>query len=338
MQSAAFFFLLVVVSGTLSFFGLGHGRWTLFDCFYMTLITLSTVGYGEVLVGMDTMPGARAVAAGLIVLGSGTLVYFVSTITAFIVEGDLQGILRRRKMNREIDRLSGHSIICGVGATGKHVALELLQTGHPTVVVDRSRTAIEELESELGREVPHVLGSAIDDHVLLRAGIVRASVVVAALTDDKDNLFVTITARAFNPSAKIVAKCVEHSTERKLRRAGATSIVSPNYLGGMRMASEVLRPNAIAFLDRMLRDQGEKKIRIEELVIPTGSKLIGRSLAGTTIRNQGALVIAVRLPSGDFVYNPPGSQPIEEGTALVVLADLEDVRRLRDKLTLNHLD
>lgn len=241
-------------------------------------------------------------------------------------------------MNRAIDRLSGHAIVCGVGSTGRRVALELLQAGHPTVVVDRARTSLEELETELGREVPHVIGSAIDDHVLQRAGIERASVVVAALTDDKDNLFVTITARAFNPSTKIVAKCVEHSTERKLKRAGATSVVSPNYIGGMRMASEVLRPNAIAFLDHMLRDQGEKKIRIEELVIPRGSHLVGRSLAETTLRNQGALVIAVRLPSGEFVYNPPGSEPIEEGTALVVLADLEDVRRLRDGIMANRLD
>lgn len=332
MRSAAFFFGLVVLSGTLGFYALGHGNWTLFDCFYMTLITLSTVGYGEVLAGMDRIHEARVLTAALIILGSGTLVYFVSTITAFIVEGDLQGIIRRRKMNRAIDRLSSHAIVCGIGSTGRHVATELIHAGHPTVVVDRSSTAIEELEAELGREVPHVIGSAIDDHVLQRAGIERADVVIAALTDDKDNLFVTITARAFNPNARIVAKSVEPTTERKLKRAGATSVVSPNFIGGMRMANEVLRPNAIAFLDRMLRDQGEKKIRIEELLIPTASKLVGLSLASTSLRNQGALVIAVRFPSGEFLYNPPGNQPIEGGMTLVVLADVHDVRKLRDGL------
>jgi len=330
LRTASVVFGCVVVFGTVGYFLVGHGKWTVFDCFYMTLITLSTVGYAEVLVGMDDIFVARVLTATLIVLGSGTLVYFVSTITAFIVEGDLQGILRRRKMNRTIDALSGHAIVCGAGSTGRHVIAELLSVGHPCVVVDIDGAILAELEAEHGREIPHVVGSAIDDHVLQRAGIERAAIVVAALTDDKENLFITITARAFNQTARIVAKCVEPTTERKLRRAGATSVVSPNYLGGMRMASEVLRPQAVEFLDRMLRDQGDKKIRIDEVTIPDGSKLAGRALSSTAIRDAGALVIAARLPSGEFVYNPPGTMVLEAKMALIVLMELKDLKSLRD--------
>lgn len=337
LRTATFFFVLVVLMGSVGYYLIGRGHWTLFDCFYMTLITLSTVGYGEVLLGMEKLVEARILTASLIVLGSGTLVYFVSTITAFIVEGDLQGILRRRSMARDIDKISGHAIVCGVGSTGRHVVNELLASGHPCVIVDLNQAAIEELESENRRTIPHVIGSAIDDHVLQRAGIERAAIVVAALTDDKENLFVTITARAFNPTARIVAKCVEPTTEPKLLRAGATNVVSPNYIGGMRMASEVLRPSAVAFLDRMLRDQGDKKMRIEELVVAPGRAVEGRALADTSIRNQGALVLAVRTASGEFIYNPPGSLRIEAGMALIILASIDDVKKLRDALESNAL-
>lgn len=337
LRTASMLFGFVVLLGTVGYYAIGHGKWTVFDCFYMTLITLSTVGYGEVLHGMDGIFIARILTATLIVLGSGTLVYFVSTITAFIVEGDLQGILRRRKVNRMIESLSAHAIICGAGSTGRHVVHELISAGHPCVVVEMDGAVIDELEAELGREIPHVIGSAIDDHVLQKAGVERAAIVVAALTDDKANLFVTITARAFNPNARIVAKCIEPTTERKLRRAGATSVVSPNYIGGMRMASEVLRPNAVEFLDRMMRDQGEKKVRIEELVIPPGNRLVGRSLAETSIRNAGALVVAARLTSGEFVYNPPGSLVLEAQMALVVLTAVEDLQKLREAMANDRL-
>lgn len=337
LRNATFFYSLVLTMGTLAYYLLGAGRWTLFDCFYMTLITLSTVGYGEVLQGMQDMPGGRLITVALIVLGSGTLLYFVSTITALLVEGDLQGIIRRRKMDRLIEKLSGHAIVCGAGSTGRHVVHELLDSGHPCVVVDFSQAVLEEIELERKNDVLHVVGSAIDDHVLQRAGVERAAIVVAALTNDTDNLFVTISARAFNPTCKIVAKCVEPTTERKLRRAGANSVVSPNYIGGMRMASEVLRPNAVAFLDRMMRDQGDKKVRIEELVIAESSSLVGRKISETTLRNEGALVIALRKPDGDFIYNPPGSEVLQPNAALVVLADVADVVRLRDAMAKNAL-
>lgn len=332
LRAATFFFALVLIAGTSAYWTLGDGRWSVFDCFYMTLITVSTVGYGELLSGMETMREARVVSAVLLVLGSGTLLYFVSTITALLIESDLQGIIRRRKMERKIDQLRGHAIVCGCGSTGRHVVNELLDVGHPCVVVDASPDAIRELESDRDQDVPHVIGSAIDDHVLQRAGIEHAAIVVASLTNDTDNLFVTITARAFNPGCKIVAKCVEQTTERKLRRAGASSVVSPNYIGGMRMANEVLRPRAVAFLDHMLRDQGSKKVRIEELLIEPGSRLVGRRISQAGLRHEGVLIIAVQDPGSEFVYNPPATHILQANSALIVMADVADVKRMREAM------
>jgi voltage-gated potassium channel len=177
-----------------------------------------------------------------------------------------------------------------------------------------------------------VIGDATDDHVLERAGIARARGVIATLHEDRDNLFVTITARALNGRARIVAKAVEASTEPKLRRAGANAVVSPNYIGGMRLVSEMIRPATVAFLDRMLRDRDGNQLRIEEVKIPDASRLIGRRLAETKIRNSGALVIAIHEPNDNYAYNPRGEHVLQAGAALIVLASAPDVRQLKDAL------
>ncbi|MGB8331597.1 MAG: potassium channel family protein, partial [Polyangiales bacterium] len=221
----------VVLVGATAYYGVGDGRWSWFDCFYMTIITLSTVGFAETLEGMNEIPEARVVTIALIVLGSGTLLYFISSLTALIVEGDLQGILRRRSMDRAIEKLSNHVIVCGIGTTGRHIATELRAVGIPFVVIESNRERLDELNEEFHDLLLFVNGDATDDHVLELAGIARARGVISALNDDKANLFVTISARALNPKARIVAKSIEPSTEAKLRRAGADSVVAPNYIG-----------------------------------------------------------------------------------------------------------
>lgn len=333
LATATAVFLGTVLAGTLAYYLLGDGMWSAFDCLYMTVITLSTVGYGEVLPGMSKLEGVRIINLTLIVLGSGTLVYFVSNLTALIVEGDLGGILRLRKMERTLEKLTDHVIVCGVGSTGRHVAAELVVTETPFVLIDRDEHRLLELRQELGTEAPYVVGEATDDHVMERAGITRARGVIAALTDDKDNLFITVTARSYNPGARIVAKAIEPSTEAKLRRAGANSVVSPNYIGGMRMASEMIRPATVQFLDRMLRDREGRTLRIEEIEVSEESGLLGKTLADTKIRTLGVLVIAVHLPDGEYVYNPAGDQEIQKGSALIVLAEVPHVARMRKAMT-----
>lgn len=330
--SAAGVLAAVVVVGASSYYAVGEGRWSWFDCFYMTIITLSTVGFAETLEGMNEVPEARVVTIALIVLGSGTLLYFISSLTALIVEGDLQGILRRRSMQRAIGTLSDHVIVCGIGTTGRHIATELRAVGVPFVVVDSDGGRLEELNDEFHETLLYIHGDATDDHVLELAGIERARGVISALNDDKANLFVTISARALNPKIRIVAKSIEASTEGKLRRAGADAVVAPNYIGGVRLFSEMVSPKTVAFLDRIVRFGSGISVGIEAIDIPASSPLIGKRLAETKIREAGALVVAVHRPDGDYVYNPGSEHLLEAGDSLIVLADNRDVAALRQRI------
>jgi voltage-gated potassium channel len=327
--SAAGVLAAVVVVGAASYYGIGDGRWSWFDCFYMTIITLSTVGFAETLEGMNEIREARAVTLTLIILGSGTLLYFISSLTALIVEGDLQGILRRRSMQRAIGSLNNHVIVCGIGTTGWHIATELNAVGVPFVVVDKSRERVDELNEEFDDGLLYVHGDATDDHVLELAGVERARGVISALNDDKANLFVTISARALNPTARIVAKSIEPSTERKLRRAGADAVVAPNYIGGVRLFSEMISPKTVAFLDRIVQFGSGISVGLEAIDIPASSSLVGKRLAETDIREAGALVIAVHRSDGDYVYNPGGELLVEAGDSLIVLAESQDATALR---------
>lgn len=331
--------MATVTIGTMSFYHVGDDRWSLFECFYMTVITVSTVGFGESLPGMETMPEARVITLFLIVLGSLTLLFFLSTFTAFIIEGDLQGILRRRRMQRAIDKLKGHIIVCGAGSTGEHVIAELIRDGHPFVVIDMDEERVMTLSQDLGSEILYLVGDATDDHLLLAAGITRADGVIAALHTDKDNLFVVVSAKALSEEQeteedprekplRIVTKAIDSSARGKLKRAGATAIVSPNEIGGLRLVSEMIRPNAVEFLDRLLRT--DRQLRVEDVQIPADSNLVGRTLKDVKIRETGALVIAINQPDGNTAYNPGGEQVLDSGCSLVVIAHHEDLVRLRE--------
>lgn len=323
----------VVFVGASGFHAIGDGDWSWGDCFYFTVVTLSTVGFGETLAGMNDHGYARLWTVGLIVLGSGTLVYFVSTLTAFIVEGDLGGAIRRNRMRQAIAKLSGHYIVCGSGTTGIHVIEEFIQCHVPFVVVDRSRHRMQELEERFGtptRRFLFVVGDATEDDVLEEAGIARCVGVIAALSEDKDNLFVTVTASSLNPKARIVAKAVEVSARPKLLRAGARAVVSPTQIGGLRLASEAIRPTVVEFLDLMLRDPNQN-LRIEEITIPGESALVGLPIRATNIRQRTkVLVIAVRFPDGRYAYNPEPGLVLEAGATLVVLAERTEMNKLRE--------
>lgn len=328
---ATLWLLAVIFVGAGGFEAIGAGEWSFGDCIYFTIITLSTVGYSHTLPGYDTHPYARAWTVGLIVLGSGTLVYFVSTITAFIVEGDLGGALRRNRMKQVLARLTNHIIVCGAGTTGIHVVEELIHSHIPFCTIDTNEQRLLELAERFGPDkFPYVVGDAADDEALKDAGIERAQGVVAALHEDKDNLFVTITASALNPQARIVAKATEVNSRGKMIRAGAKAVVSPTQIGGLRLASEAIRPTVVEFLDLMLRDP-KKNLRIEEVAIPTVSTLIGTQLKDTNIRRETrVLVIAVRMPDGRYEYNPVPEFELEAGATLIVLAEAPEMTRLRE--------
>mgnify|MGYP002630863398 CR=1 FL=1 len=311
--------LAVLVSAT-GYRFLGEGAWTWSDCFYMSAITLSTVGFGETLEGMDAHPLARGWTLAVIFMGSGTLLYFVSMLTALIVEGDLGGYLRWKRMRSKIESLNDHVIVCGATRTGDHVLRELIGAGRRAVLVDKDESVLLRLAEEHGDKLLFVVGDSTDDAVLIEAGVERASGVLITLSDDRDALFVTVTARSLNESVRIISSADDPASVHKLERSGAESVVSPHLIGGMRMVSEMIRPTVVHFLDQMLRDR-EKNLRIEEIAVPANSALDGRTLGQADLaRRENALVMAVRDPDGGYVYNPPPGHVIGAGSVLVVLA------------------
>jgi voltage-gated potassium channel len=329
--------VVVIAVGIIGFFILGRvagSEPSIIDCAYQTVITLSTVGSREIKPLTDLWYG-KLFIVGLILSGMGVLFVFATSMTAFLVEGEIRHIFRRKKMDKTLHDLNNHIIVCGAGDTGGFVIEELLRSRHALVVVDSDEERIERLcEAHKDTFLPFVVGPAADDETLERAGIERARGVVIALPDERDNLFITVTARQTSPSVKIIARAADAQAELRLKRAGADTVVSPNRIGGMRMASEMVRPQVVTFLDQMLRGH-EKRLRIEEIPLTASSPMVGKALRDTKLRQeQDLLVLAIRDKSGDkFLYNPPPDEILEEGSTLIVLGPVDSVHDVRNRVT-----
>ena len=334
--------IAIFLMGTFGYYAMGRlylGKyaWDVGECAYMTVITITTVGFGE-LPHLGRVPYGRAFTVVVLLAGLGVAAYFVSALTTFFIEGEFTKARTRRRMEKLLDQIRDHIIVCGVGTTGVHVVEELVWTKWPLVAVDRDPARLERLQELSINMLPTVQGDATEDDVLERAGIRRARGIVAALTDDKDNLFIVVSARQLNPTLRIIAKGVDIAAADKLKRAGADSVVNPAFIGGVRMVSEMIRPQVVEFLDLMLRDK-DKNLRIEEVLVPKGSPLVGKPIFEAQIRRHtNLLVVAVREPPaapsqpGKFVYNPGPETRIVEDMALIVLGETESVHKLRSSI------
>jgi voltage-gated potassium channel len=321
----------VVVGGGVGYYVIGGGRWALGDCVYMTVISVTTVGYGEILADMDHTPYARGFTMVLLLFGTGSLVYFASTVTAFIIEGDLRNVLFASRLKKRMKRMKDHVVVCGAGSTGRNVIEELLTTGVPVVAIDVREGELREIAEKFPRaEFSYIVGDATDDDVMAQTGLERARGLVAALSSDKDNLYLTVSGRQVNPGARIVARCAELSHVEKIRRSGADAVVSPNFIGGMRLVSELLRPAVVRFLDDMLRDK-RAAYRIEEIRLGDRIRELGTTLRAARVRERfGMTVLAVRASDNQsWVYNPDADEKLETGMTLVVLGSAEQVAELR---------
>ena len=319
----------VILFGASAVWLLGEHEYSFFESVFFAVISVSTVGYGE-LPNMVQHPGVRAFSIALIIAGVCAIAFFQSTMTAMLVEGVLLKAFRRRRMKKRIEELEGHLLVAGCGGVGRHVVEEFHAVKQPYVIIDRTQTAIDELMEEGFKGDPLVvIGDATHDHALEEAGILRAKGLVAALADDRDNLFVTLSARNLNPNLRIVAKVLQDENEPKMRLAGADAIVSPNRIGGLRLASELVRPKVTKFLDQMLC-LTKKNLRFDEVDVPDDSVFIGQSLSEVIKREtHNVLVVALHEPTGEFVYNPSPDQPLEKGVRLIVIGEPDDVGVLR---------
>ena len=333
--------IVVVLAGIFGYWLLGGGVWSLVDCAYMVVITITSVGYAEVL-PVSELAGGRAFTMVLLITGMGVSFYFLSALTAFIIEGDLQEAIWRRRMGRSLDKLEGHYIVCGAGETGKHVVEELVQAGLEVVVIEQSPEHLDALFRLLGTRFIGMSGDATEDSLLLECGIERAAGIVTSLQSDRDNLFITVTARQLNPRMRIVSRAVHEQARPKLLRAGADAIVSPNTIGGRRMAHELLRPSVVGFLDLLVRDAGHQ-LSVEECLLRPGTRVEGRTLAGSGIRKvSNVLVLSVITAAREsHVFNPSPDFVLRAGMTLIVLGDREDVERLKawlDSTSTPHVD
>lgn len=313
---------LILCSGVLGY-RLIEG-WTLFDSLYMTVITLATVGYGEI---HPLSHAGRLFTVFLIFGGMGILLYGVTEMTAFFVEGEMTGYLRRRKMKQRISKLSNHFILCGWGLKGKHVYDELVRTRRQCVVVDLDPGKTEQLR-EIDAYV--VEGDSTSDEVLLSAGIVKAAGLATTLPTDKDNLFVVITARGLNPNMRIVAKIDDLNSKGKFMRSGANACVSGNFIGGLRLASELIRPDTVSFLDTMLRDNSA--LRVEDILVGEQSKYLDKSLEECMPLNDPRVLLFSIKHGEEFSFNPSKKTKMEKGDTLVVIGFPDQLSALRATL------
>ncbi|HEY3374078.1 MAG TPA: potassium channel protein [Candidatus Aquicultor sp.] len=287
--------------------------WSFTDAIYMTIITITTVGFREV---RSLSVVGQYFTMILALAGTGTAFYLLISITEFMIEGHLTGLLAERRVEREIKKQKEHYILCGFGKVGANVAEELSTSSADFVIIENNH---ERVESARSYGYYCIEGDASSDEVLIKAGVERAKGLIAAVDNDADNVFVTLTARVLNPGINIVARSILEESREKLIHAGANRVVSPAFIGGRRMASIMLRPLVSDYLDVVTFGDG-LQYRLEEYVVSPSSTIKGKSLADADVRQKtGALVLAIKRTTGEFNTNPSPDTTIESGDHIVVL-------------------
>lgn len=325
LAAFAYLFALTVL-GAVGYVAIEGWPWQ--EALYMTVITVTAVGFQEVQPLSEVGRNFTMVllAAGI----TGVGVWF-ALITSFIVEFDLSDVRRRRWRKRMLDNLDGHVVLCGVGRTGRQVMKELMALGQEFVVIERDPQRLEWIHERFP-EVLTVVGDATLDENLKESGILKARGLLSCLSSDTDNVFVCLSARDLNPDLTIVARALEEGSVEKLYRAGANHVVSPNISGAIRMASMLLRPEVVSFLDIVTRSEG-LELRFEQAVIQSDSPLAGQTLVEARIPQEtGLIIIAVRKhidQRREFVFNPAADTRLDVGDELIVLGQPDQVARLK---------
>jgi voltage-gated potassium channel len=320
-----FLMLLVVMTIGVVGYTMLEG-FSLLEALYMVVITLSTVGFKEI---RELGDGGKILTISIIVMGVGTVAYAVGQFIEIVVEGQIVGYRRRKRMEKKIKELKNHFIICGFGRVGHRVADSLKAHKIPFVIIDAKPETVDELGDT---NVPYLIGDASSDELLEAAGVRTAKGLVAANDSDVANVFVTLTARVLNPKLYIVARSAQIESEKKLKKAGANRVISPYFITGQRMATMVLKPVTVDYIDTVMR--GEKlEHNIEEIGILKKSKLAGKTIGEFEVRSKtGATVLAVKRYNGSFELHPSAKTKIEAGDTLVVVGTSAELHELESMM------
>ncbi|MGH0475042.1 potassium channel family protein [Bacillus paranthracis] len=310
----------VVILGTLGFMTIEEI--SLFQAFWMTMITVLTVGYGD---AIPVTQAGKVFALLIIPIGVGIVTYAIGVVAAMIIEGNLFHAVRRKKMDKQIAQLQNHIIVCGCGRVGLQVVHELQEKKIPFVVVDKDESILEK------EKLLYVHGDATEDQVLHHAGISKAAGLVAIVANDAENVFITLTARGLNDAIKIVARAEKPETEDKLKRAGANKVINPSSMAGIHIAKGIANPLTVHYIDTVLYGV-EQSFVIEEIAVGKGSILTNKSLLESDVRNQFDVTILAILRNGNVIHNPTGQEKLQEHDMIIVFGSVEKLGQFEKEL------
>jgi len=319
MRRPIILFLSLLSIGTIGFHVIEN--LSLLDSLYMTIITVFTVGFREIKEPLS--PIGQVFTIFIILGGVGSVLYIFSKLAEIMYEGTINKIWRRKRMEKKIQKLKNHYIICGHGRMGNTVRERLKEENLPFVVIDNSEDGLVELRGS--QDCLYMEGDATNEEVLIRAGIKRAKALAALLATDADNLYLVMTVKMINPSLFVLSKVMEDEAEKKILQVGANRIVSPYKLSGLKMAQALIRPTLVDFLDLIIR-RSELSLSMEEIIVKKGSQIAGSTLTEYDIRRRSnVIVVAIKKPGEEIVFNPSPSVDLVPGDTLLVLGDNADI-------------
>jgi voltage-gated potassium channel len=322
IRYAVLLLLIIVTAGTFGYTLIE--AWPLLDSLYMTVITITTVGFREV---RELSPTGRVFTIGLIICSVGIVAYLVRQLAGVIVEGEIRRLMGRRKLEKAINRLRDHYIICGHGRIGGYICEEFRDEGLPFVVIERDEHVIQTMEEE---GVIYVRGDATDEKALIDAGVERAKALIAAVASDADNLYITLTARGLNPNLYILSRATEERAERKLISAGANKVVAPYLIGAHRMAMAIIRPAVVELMEIAMKRES-LHLQLKEIKVNDTGNLPGTTLRESGIRSKlDLIVVAIKKEDGSMLFNPAFNTSIVKGDTLITLGQKANLDSLAE--------
>ncbi len=323
---------IIVIIFVISFGTIGYSiieRWNPFDSLYMTIITLTTVGYGEV---HPLSKAGKFFTIILILSGVGAMLYALGSGAKTLIEGELREILGRKKVSKIIEGIRNHYIICGYGRMGKIISKEMSSHGAHFVVIEKSA----EVLAIVDKDILAIQGDSTQDAILKGAGIEKAQGLISVLSSDADNLYVVLSARGLNPKLRIAARASEEGVEQKLIRAGADNVISPYHIGALRIAHTMLKPAVVDFIEFATK-KGNIELQMEEIKVKEDSHIMGLSLDECEMRKElGIIIVAIKRASGEMEFNPTSASIIKQGDTLIAMGEVSQLKKLEQLVSSKH--